>query len=83
MIATGCPPHLGSKAAPAITQEFKQRPWYSNVTCSWNGSDLILVADNEEEFNKLALVDEFSDAISSCISDGFDGDIKVVSSFPV
>ena len=53
--------------------------WHENVTCVWNGSQLILQADKDFDSNGLALVDEFSDAISACIKDGFDGDIEVLS----
>ena len=43
------------------------------------GSRLILQADNDFDPNGLALQDEFSDAISASLTDGFDGDIDVVS----
>jgi len=45
----------------------------------WDGSQLILQADNDFDSNGLALIDEFSDAISACIKDGFDGDIEILS----
>jgi hypothetical protein len=35
--------------------------------------------DNAFDWNGLALLDEFSDAISASITDGFDGGIDVVS----
>ena len=47
--------------------------------CEWDGSRLILQADNDFDSNGLALLDEFSDAISASITDGFDGGIDVVS----
>jgi len=40
---------------------------------------LILQVDNDFDLNGLALVDEFSDAISACINDGGDGSIDVLS----
>jgi hypothetical protein len=42
-------------------------------------SALILQADNDFDSNGLALLDEFSDAISACIKDSFDGDLRVLS----
>ncbi len=38
-----------------------------------------LQAENDFDSNGLALLDEFSDAISASIADGFDGGIEVVS----
>ncbi len=75
----GVPANAGIVGARDITEEFTHRPWHENVTCVWNGSQLILQADNDFDSNGLALVDEFSDAISACIKDGFDGDIEVLS----
>jgi hypothetical protein len=51
----------------------------SGVHCEWDGSRLILQADNDFDSNGIALLDEFSDAISASLTDGFDGDIDVVS----
>jgi hypothetical protein len=39
----------------------------------------MLQAENDYDSNGLALLDEFSDAISASIADGFDGGIEVVS----
>jgi hypothetical protein len=39
----------------------------------------MLQAENDFDSNGLALLDEFSDAISASIADGFDGGIEVVS----
>ncbi len=39
----------------------------------------MLLADNDFDADGLALVDEFSDAITACIKEGFDGDIEIVS----
>jgi hypothetical protein len=38
-----------------------------------------LQADNDFDANGLSLMDEFSDAISANIAEGFDGDIEIVS----
>jgi len=53
------------------------------VICKWDGSQLILQADNDFDASGLALRDEFSDAISACIRDAFDGDIEVLSVAPL
>ena len=50
--------------------------------CEWDGSRLILQADNDFDSNGLALLHEFPDAISASITDGFDGGIDVVSVAP-
>ena len=75
----GIPENVGEAAAREISEEFTHRPGHENVTCAWDGSQLILQADNEFDSHGLALVDEFSDAISACISDEFDGDIQILS----
>jgi hypothetical protein len=49
------------------------------VECKWNGSQLILQAENDFDSDGLALMDEFSDTISACISNVGDADIAVVS----
>jgi hypothetical protein len=75
----GVPAAAGAAGAHDITEDFTHRPWHENVTCVSDGSQLILQADNDFDSNGLALVDEFSDAISACIKDGFDGDIEGLS----
>lgn len=75
----GVPANVGAVAARDITEEFTHRPWHQNVRCEWDGSRLILQAENDFDSNGLALLDEFSDAISASIADGFDGGIEVVS----
>ena len=79
LACNGVPAHAGTVGARDIAEEFTHRPWHKNVTCVWDGSQLILQADNDFDSNGRALVDEFSDAISACIKDGFDGDIEVLS----
>jgi hypothetical protein len=73
------PTHAGATAAHEIAKEFMLRPWHQNVSCEWDGSRLILQADNDFDENGLALLDEFSDAISACMSEPFDGEIEVLS----
>jgi hypothetical protein len=79
----GVPVGAGAEAARDITQEFTHRPWHQNVQCKWDGSRLILQAENDFDSNGLALRDEFSDAIAASIEDGFDGGIDVVSVSPL
>jgi hypothetical protein len=79
LACNGVPAHAGSVAAQDITEEFTHRPGHKNVSCVWDGSKLILQADNDFDSNGLALLDEFSDAISACIEGGFDGDLSIVS----
>jgi hypothetical protein len=79
LACSGIPAHAGPSGARDIGEEFKHRPWHKNVSCEWDGARLILQADNDFDLNGLALVDEFSDAISACINDGGDGSIDVLS----
>ena len=49
------------------------------MICSWDGSLLMIKAENDFDSDGLALQDEFSDAISACVSEGFKGKIRIVS----
>jgi hypothetical protein len=75
----GVPTDVGPLAAVNITEEFTRRPWHQDVACMWDGQSLILQAENNFDPEGLALMDEFSDAISACIHEGFDGDIRIVA----
>ena len=76
----GVPESAGAEAATDITAEFSDhRPWHSNVSCTWDGSRLLLQADNDIDSDGLALMDEFSDCISAYIKELFDGEIKLES----
>lgn len=79
LTCSGVPEHVGRQAALDITEEFKSRPWHHDVICSWDGELLVLEAVNDFDADSLALCDEFSDAISACIQEGFDGDITILS----
>jgi hypothetical protein len=79
LACSGVPADIGPSAARDITEEFTHRPWHKNVRCQWDGSRLVLQADNDFDSNGLALLDEFSDAIAASVKDGFDGGINVVS----
>jgi hypothetical protein len=65
----GFSPSLGPQAATDVAEEFAHRPWHENVTCIWNGTALVLTAENDDDENGLALIDEFSDAVTACIGD--------------
>jgi hypothetical protein len=75
----GVPVHAGARAARDITEEFNHRRWHQKVRCEWDGSRLVLQVENDFDSTGLAVLDEFSDAISASIEGGFDGDIEVVS----
>ena len=83
LVCKGIPANVGAVAAHDITEEFTHRPCHQNVRCEWDGTRLILQAENDYDSNGLALLDEFSDAISASIADGFDGGIDVVSVSPL
>jgi hypothetical protein len=75
----GVPASAGATGAQDIAEEFTHRPWHQNVSCEWDGSQLVLKADNDFDSDGLALLDEFSDAISACIKEGAHGGIEIVS----
>jgi hypothetical protein len=75
----GVPVDAGQQSASDVTEEFTHRPWYENVTWTWNGVALLLSAESDFDDQGLALMDEFSDSIAASITDGFDGSIRVVS----
>ena len=79
MVCKGVPAHAGEAPARDIAEEFTHRPWHRKVSCKWDDSQLILQAENDFDSSGLALRDEFSDAISACITNGFDGEISIVS----
>jgi hypothetical protein len=77
LICSGVPKELGPKAAIDITEEFSHRSWYENAICRWSGSALHLEATNDFDSDGKALIDEFSDAISACVTEPFVGDILI------
>jgi len=79
----GVPPAAGPEAAADITNEFSEhRTWHKNVRCSWDGTRLVLEAENDYDKDGKALQDEFSDCIAAYISEAFDGQITVESITP-
>jgi hypothetical protein len=80
VLASACvTANAAEEAARDIAKEFARRPWHSNVKCEWDGARLVLQADNDFDSNGLALVDEFSDAISAYIKEPLEGGIDIVS----
>ncbi len=77
---TGLPKHAGAEAAADITKEFAQhRPWHKDVSCTWDGSRLILTAQNDYDSDGLALMDEFSDCICAYVAEATYSDMRVDS----
>src|SRR5271166_3632770 len=74
----GVPPASGVEGAKLITANFAKRTWYKNAICSWDGDRLTLSVENFDRDGR-AVMDEFSDEISACIREGFNGDLRVVS----
>jgi hypothetical protein len=79
LACNGIPSDSGPSGAKDISEEFTHRPWHKNASCAWDGSRLILQAENDFDSEGFALMDEFSDAISACIKNSGDGDISVLS----
>ena len=78
LVCTGVPLHVGPELATDVAEEFTHRPWHQNVLCKWDGTVLILQAENDWDADAKALTDEFSDAISAN-ADVFEGGIEVRS----
>jgi hypothetical protein len=80
LICEDVPIAEGAQAALDITQNFAlHRPHHTKAVCTWNGSALLLVVENDFDDNGLATQDEFSDEISGAVASAFDGDLKVLS----
>ena len=80
LVCEGVPSERGAETALDIEAEFRNhRRWHQNVSCEWDGSRLVLAAENDYDPNGQALLDEFSDALSAYVRGGFDGEIKLIS----
>ena len=79
LVCEGVPPELGPAAAIDISEEFTHRQWHQNVRCGWDQTRLLLYAENDWDGDGEALLDEFSDVISSCIKGTFESDIQIES----
>lgn len=78
LVCRGVPSHAGPELATDVAKEFTCRPWHQNVLCKWDGTVLILQAENDWDADAKALMDEFSDAIAAN-ADAFEGGIEVRS----
>ncbi len=58
----------GTAAPRDIIEEFLNRPWHLNPECTWNGSTLLLIVENDYDSNGSAVLDEFSDAVHACVN---------------
>jgi hypothetical protein len=71
MRAGGVRAAAGPEAAADIEREFREeRPWHRDVTCSFAGGVLTLVATNDYDSQGRALSDEFSDCIAAYLRVG-------------
>ena len=74
----GVPAALGPQAAQDITGEFAEhRDWHQHVQCTWDGSRLVLEAENDYDSEGQALLDEFADCICAYTPADFDFRVEV------
>ena len=66
----GAPAKSARAGIDDILDEFKHRPWHTNVQCHIDGQALVLTAVNDYDSDGLALLDEFSDAVVACLDLG-------------
>jgi hypothetical protein len=66
----GVPPEAAQSGLDDILDEFKHRPWHTNVRCHVDSGVLVLTAVNDYDTDGLALLDEFSDAVVACLELG-------------
>jgi hypothetical protein len=75
VICIGLSEAEAKEAVADILTEFAERPWQKEIACEWREGILRLSAQNDSDFNGLALLDEFGDAITAYIN--YSGDIKI------
>jgi hypothetical protein len=84
LTCNGVPASAGLAAATCIQREFAEhRRHHANVICTFKNGELVLTAENDFDPDGLALIDEFSDCISACIVELFDGEIRLVAAIEV
>lgn len=66
VICEGIKPASWPDALSDVAEEFASRDWHTIVDCRWEGSALILVAENDYDHDGEALADEFSDIVAAC-----------------
>jgi hypothetical protein len=77
LVCRGIPKELGPTAATNITEEFRYCSCYGNAICLWRGDTLQLEATSDFDSDGRALAEEFSEAISACVAEPFDGAILI------
>jgi hypothetical protein len=65
----------GSSSVSDILEEFTYRLWNMDTNCEWKDGILYFSATNDFDKDRLALLDEFGDAISACIN--YSGNIQL------
>ena len=58
-------PESWPDAPSDVAEEFAARDWQKIIDCRWDGSTLVLVAENDYDHNGEALADEFSDTVAA------------------
>jgi hypothetical protein len=80
LICKGVPEAVAGDGALEISCEFAvHRTWWENVTCRWDGTNLVLEADSDFDSDGTALLDEFSDCVAAFVEGQFSYDISVES----
>ena len=74
MFCAGLTEEEGSAAPPEILWDFQDRPWHTNLQCTWNGSELVLVVENELDSEGLTTLNDFNEACYARIN--FSGFIR-------
>ena len=77
LVCRGIPKELGPTAATNIAEEFRYCSRYANAICRWREDALQLEATSDFDSDGRALAEEFSEAISACVAEPFDGAILV------
>ncbi len=77
LVCRGIPKELGPRVATNITEEFRFCSCYENAICRWREDALQLEATSDFDCDGRALAEEFSEAISACVAEPFDGAILV------
>ena len=68
LICKGLTDAEGAAAVDDILEEFRARPWHTDVSCAWLDGSLRLSASNDYDHDGMALLDEYWDAIHICIN---------------
>ncbi len=80
LVCHGVPAEHGPEAAADISNEFAEhRKWHKNVRCTWDGSRLMLEAENDYDPEGEALADEFSDCVAAYVPGTFGYKVTVES----